>query len=203
MTAFPTSTPRIGPLETIIPGEKVAKAEFAARHALVCADMLDPEMLCKLMALCDRAVFVSSPVDRLGHRAIEQPRVAGTAVTLALSRPPLFRWLERVTGCGRIVSVDGQIVQMTPQTGDELVWHDDLGSGDIRRLGVTIGLGTKAYEGGLFELRLKALTTSAVIFKHDQPGTALIFEVSERTEHRVGLLANGGPRRVFAGWFLG
>jgi hypothetical protein len=40
-------------------------------------------------------------------------------------------------------------------------------------------------------------------FKHDQPGTALVFEVRPQLEHRVLPLTAGGPRRVFTGWFIG
>jgi hypothetical protein len=41
-----------------------------------------------------------------------------------------------------------------------------------------------------------------ITFRHDTPGTALIFEVSKRCEHRLHPLTSGGPRRVFTGWFL-
>lgn len=37
---------------------------------------------------------------------------------------------------------------------------------------------------------------------HNKPGTVLIFAVRPDLEHRVTPLTSGGPRRVFAGWFL-
>ena len=160
-------------------------------------------MLGKLMALCDRADFMSDPVEGLGHRTVERPPLASTAILLALRRQELFRWLEAVTGCAPIASVDGQVVQTEPQAGDELVWHDDMVGGARRRLGVTIGLGRAPYEGGLFEMRSVPDGAPLIEFKHDRPGTALIFEVSRRCEHRVHPLSKGGPRRVFTGWFLG
>lgn len=203
MTNRPADTPRIGPFETSLPEQEAARAEFAAARALVCPDALDAELLGKLMGLCDRAAFVSDRVEGLGHRAVERPPLASTAILLALRRPELFRWLEAVTGCGPIASVDGQVVETQAQAGDELVWHDDMIRDARRRLGVTIGLGRDDYEGGLFELRSVPDGATLVRFKHDRPGTALIFEVSRRCEHCVHPLSAGGPRRVFTGWFLG
>lgn len=203
MITHPLNTPQLGPFETILPDEAPARAEFAAARALVCPDALDQALLGKLMALCDRAAFASDHVEGLGHREVERPPLAGTAILLALRRPPLFRWLERVSGCAPIGSVDGRVVRTQPQPGDELVWHDDLDKGHVRRLGITIGLGQHPYEGGLFELRAWPNGEPLITFKHDRPGTALIFEVSHRCEHRVHPLISGGPRRVFTGWFLG
>jgi hypothetical protein len=37
---------------------------------------------------------------------------------------------------------------------------------------------------------------------HASPGEALVFEVSPALEHRVTPLTAGGPRTIFAGWFL-
>lgn len=202
-TDRPAATPQLGPFEVLLPPQDDARAVFEERRALVCLDVLDHDLLGKLIALCDRAAFMSDQVEGLGHRAVERPPLASTAILLALRRPDLFRWLEAVTGCAPIASVEGQVVQTWPQAGDELVWHDDMNYGQRRRLGVTIGLGSEDYEGGLFEMRSVPDGGPLMTFKHDRPGTALIFEVSACCEHRVHPLTKGGPRRVFTGWFIG
>lgn len=121
---------------------------------------------------------------------------------MLLHREPLFRWLERVTRCGPILAVDGRVVQTHPVYGDELDWHDDMGGPVVRRLGVTMALASPPYQGGLFEMRLVG-GSSLIRFKHDTPGTILVFKVDAGLEHRVHPLTAGGPRRVYTGWFTG
>lgn len=186
-----------------LPDAGIARAEFARRRALVWPDALGGALLQRLMTACDKAQFVSDPVDGLGHREIERGSPAGPAIGLALRRAPLFRWLEWVTDCAPIASVEGRVVQTWPCAGDELLWHDDMNDGGVRRLGVTIALGREAYSGGAFEMRPVGQRVPSFRWLHDRPGTALIFEVSPRLEHRVRPLTAGGPRRVYTGWFTG
>ena len=173
-TDLPANTPQFGPFGAFLPAQEAARAAFEERRALICPDALDEALLGKLMALCDRADFMSDPVEGLGHRTVERPPLASTAILLALRRPELFRWLEAVTGCEPIASVDGQVVQTEPQAGDELVWHDDRIGGARRRLGVTIGLGREPYEGGLFEMRSVPDRAPLIEFKHDETHSPLI-----------------------------
>lgn len=196
------TTPRLGPFETVLPPVDGAREAFSISRALVWPEALAPELLTSVLGLCGRGAFESDMVDGLGHREVERPPLAGTALLLILRRPPLYRWLEEVTGCGPITDVEGRVVRTWPRPGDELDWHDDL-NGERRRLGITIGLGREAYEGGLFEMRARPGRETLLQFRHDVAGTALVFEVSSRCEHRVHPLVAGGPRLVFTGWFLG
>ena len=179
-----------------------ARAEFAATRSLLCADAVAAPIMAGVIRLLARSGFVSDTVERLGHREIEAPETAGTAIRLLLDRRPLFRWLEAVTGCGPIATIAGRVVQTHPQPGDELVWHDDTGA-EVRRLGVTIALDSPHYTGGEFEMRRVGETRLLRRHRHDRAGTALIFEVAPELEHRVLPLVGGGPRRVFTGWFIG
>ncbi len=197
------NTPSLGPMGATIPDVAHARAAFARSRALVLPDVLEPGLLRSVMAACDRASFASDHVEHLGHREVERPPLAGTALLLALRRPQLFRWLEAISGCAPITGVEGRIVRTRARAGDELAWHDDLNGPVPRRLGITIGLGEAPYTGGLFEMRSHPDGQTLIEFKHDSPGTALVFEVSTRCEHRVHPLLSGGPRRLFTGWFVG
>lgn len=197
---------RIGAGTTDIVPDTDACAEFAAMRSLVCCDAIAPEVFAGLVRLLGRSAFVSNTVSGMGHREIEAPERVGTAIRLLLNRAPLFRWLEAVTGCDGIATADGRVVQTHARPGDELVWHDDMEAdrdAAPRRLGITIALDSPAYTGGEFEMRRVRPHETLRRFRHDAPGTALIFEVAPDLEHRVLPLLAGGPRRVFTGWFIG
>jgi hypothetical protein len=91
---------------------------------------------------------------------------------------------------------------MRPGEDESLTWRDDQDSLG-RSLGVTINLGDIPYDGGDFEMRRKGEADLCCRHHHAAPGEALVFDVSAGLEHRVTPLSAGGPRTIFAGWFLG
>jgi hypothetical protein len=125
----------------------------------------------------------------------------GRALNLALRHGPFLRWLERVTRCGTLGSVEGFVKQTYPKPGNDLVWHDDLNAPN-RCLGITVNLGNAEFSGGEFELRRKDGPT-LLQHKYTTAGGALIFAIGPGLEHRVLPMTEGGPRRVYAGWALG
>jgi hypothetical protein len=192
----------IGAERTQVLGDGGASAEsFAQCRAIMCPKALDPPFLTTLLKITRAAQFAPDPVDRVGQREIETPNIAGAALTLALRRSNLIRWIEETTQCGPLGSIDGCVAQIRPVAGHGLRWHDDLNTPE-RRLAITIDLSEQTYEGGLFELRLAKTKEVLLRFRHAMPGSALIFDVSPGLDHRVLPLTSGGPRRVYAGWFL-
>lgn len=195
--------PVLGKLDTALSDPAMARRQFEACRAFVWPAIFEPTLLGQLMALCDRAGFRPQEVPGVGFREVEQTALASTAILVALRRPALWRWLEQATGCAPINAVEGQVAQTWPREGDRLGWHDDMVGPGQRRLAITIALNRADFEGGAFELRNVADKSPLLRFQHDVPGRALVFEVSPRTEHRLLPLVSGGPRRLFAGWFIG
>jgi len=62
--------------------------------------------------------------------------------------------------------------------------------------------GSAEYIGGDFHLRRKTDKAPQVHFRYERPGRALIFDVSPDNEHQLEPLTSGGPRRIFADWFM-
>jgi hypothetical protein len=192
---------RIGKRETAVRAEKAeAVSLFSTQRALVCSGALDPQLLDQLAAACNRVAFVPEVIKDLGHRWIERPSIVGAAVEVAVNRPVFHTWLAEVSGCGPGIKLEGRLVETRAGGVDGLDWHDDRMPG--AKLGMTLHLRDCAYQGGAFELRDK--TTKDVLFRHAEAraGDMVIFDVSDRYEHRVMGVESGEPRLVFTGWFF-
>ena len=179
--------------------EQEAREIFARFHALHFGRLLAPELQQTVLGLCATGRFEPGEKDAPGFREVEAPQRAGRVLNVALDRPPLLRWLERVTGCETLSSLEGRVSQTLHRPGDELYWHDDFVETQGRQLAIVINLSTEPFEGGEFALRRKG---GDVLFEHcyRELGSAMIFKVDRALEHRVRPLTAGGPRRVFAGW---
>ena len=184
----------------LVSPESVA-GEFAKHRAIACEGAMDPDLLASLMRLCREGNFESDEVEGLGHREIENPQRAGRTISHVLKRAELIGWIEQVTGCGPLCTVEGRVVRAQANNHDQLLWHDDLDNAR-RRLAITINLSEHHYEGGLFELREKRTHALLVSHLHLEPGGALIFDVGYDIEHRVLPVTSGGPRCVYTGWFF-
>ena len=174
---------------------------FRRMPALVCRDVIDPMLLDRLRARCDASAFVADPVQGIGLREVEAQPVVAATFCVMLQRPAFRRWVEQVTGAPPLATVKGAVAQTWPADGFGLGWHDDDEPGQRgRQIAITIDLSSTPFTGGMFELRRRG---GEVIgrFRHDRPGSALIFAVDPSLEHRLLPIAEGGPRRVFAGWF--
>ena len=185
-------------VELLQPPEKYREA-FAERRSIFCRNVFEPDFLALLSAFVERASYTREGVDNLLFRTIEQPPRSGGAISLALRRPNLLRWIERVTDCEPLATVSGRVAQIEANPDTTLDWHNDMRE-PLRRIGITINLGSKPYEGGAFELRERdggMLTTH----RHVEQGGALIFDVGRHYLHRVLPVTSGGPRRVYTGWF--
>ncbi len=175
---------------------------FTQSHALIFPNILESRLRQLLDGLSSKASFISQPVPKLGERRVEAPpALIGKALRAALKRPNMLQFLEDITGCGPLADIEGEVAEFSPQPLEELDWHDDRNV-PARRLAITINLDDTLYEGGAFEMRTKRSKEPLIRHVHSDIGTALIFRVSAELEHRVRPVTAGGPRRVFAGWFL-
>ena len=90
---------------------------------------------------------------------------------------------------------------MRASHNDALDWHDDLHD-TSRRLAIIVNLSDRPFAGGQFQLRRKGESELLLRHNHPQAGSVLIVAVRPELEHRVTPVSDGGPRRIYAGWFL-
>lgn len=177
------------------------RARFAEVPALSLQGTFDPAFLCRLIERAAKADFVEDPVEHVGHRAIEEPQRIGKALSLLFHSPDMLAWLEQATGIAPIKAIAGRLAEMRMNSSDQLGWHDDR-QDTTRQLAIIVDLSERAYGGGQFQLRRKGDTEPLLKFDHPAPGSIMIFAVAPELEHRVLAVSSGGPRRVYAGWFL-
>ena len=186
---------------TMLAGAADYRAAFREMPAMLLDGVFAAPLMERLLARADKVRFVPHDIAQLGHREKADDGGVAAALCVVLDRSPLLRWLEDVTGAPPLRGVAGSFAQARTGTGDGLAWHDDR-IDPRRALGIVVNLTSQPYEGGLFEMRCKGSPDPLLAHHHDKPGTALIFAIRPDLEHRVTPLVSGGPRRVFAGWFL-
>jgi 2OG-Fe(II) oxygenase superfamily len=174
---------------------------FAGPQALVLEGVIAPEFCTKLEHRAAATSFIDDDVPDIGTRRVESPQRVGAALSLLLARPALLRWLEEATGIGPLRATAGRLVETHANGRDALNWHSDMGT-EGRMLGVVINLSDQPFVGGRFDMRVAGAAELHFSYQHDSPGSMLIFAVNNQLEHRVTPLISGGPRRVYAGWFL-
>jgi hypothetical protein len=195
---------RIGMHETMIaPGSVAeARAAFLRAPAILLHRVVDTDLRRFIIDKCTADRFESQTRPTIdGHRwAEQQPRSLTRALIAAIGRSAMLRWIEQVSGCERLDGVTGQLAETRPGAMDYLPWHMDVFD-DARRVAITVDLSDRPFEGGGFEMRERA--TGRLILRHhyEGDGSALIYAMTDDTEHRVLPITAGGPRRVFAGWF--
>lgn len=192
----------IDAMTTRIDGEPTDyRTAFENVPALLIEGALDGQLLQSLLDRAAAAPFADDYVEHIGPRQVEFPQRVGKVINLLLERPNLLEWFEAATGVSPLRAAAGRLVQTRANQQDELAWHDDSGD-DRRRLGVVINLSKQAYDGGEFEMRYKVDDAPFLSFRHNQPGSIMLFAVRPDIEHRVTPLITGGPRRVYAGWLM-
>lgn len=174
----------------------VAEA-FDRCHGAVFTDVLDPDLLETLLAVSRSAGFQSVATADFGDRGIDSQARTALPMCMALARPNLLAWLEQVTGCEPVSTVEGVLARM--QSGDILEWHRDAFHG-VRRLAVVINLSETPFEGGRFEMRRRESKAPLFAYDHTAPGSVMVFRLGADLQHRVTPVTAGGPRVAFAGW---
>lgn len=177
------------------------RAPFERDFAISIPNAFAPDHLSDLIARAAQAEFVDDHVVDIGDRAIEARQRIGAAMSLMLHNRGLMDWVEQATGTGPLRALAGRLAETRANGSDALTWHDDREDTN-RLLAVVINLSDRPFSGGRFELRRKQTERPHLVFDHDQPGSMLIFAVRPDLEHRVTPVTAGGPRRVYAGWFL-
>lgn len=175
------------------------RAQFAARHFVRLLQFIDRPLLLTLQARIAQAEFAPLAHEGVGHETCMAQNIAFSALHFLANDPRLFRFVRNTTGCGRIGCFVGRVYRMLPAAGHSEAWHTD--TLEHRMIGMSINLGTDAYEGGVFRLRCAQSQVMLGEVANTGPGDTILFRIAADLEHEVTPLEGTTPKTAFAGWF--
>jgi hypothetical protein len=180
-------------------GIAALRQKFEEQHWLLLPNFADSALLDLLerklneteYRVVDRETGVElRPIDCTAYLATE----------LLLNSPGLFRAIEGLTGCATIACFSGRIYRRPPSDEYFNRWHTDI-TDEGRMIALSINLSKQPYDGGTLQIRLSE--TKGLLCEVENPGygDALIFQVDEKFEHRVGRVEGNSDKTALAGWF--
>ena len=173
--------------------------EFRVRRCVRITSLIDPALVSTIAHRIDRASFTER-----AHGAIATEMAMAGNSCLALlyflvNDPVVFQFVERVTGVRPITFFNGRVYRRLPGGRHRDSWHTDVHPD--RRIGMSVNLGTAAYEGGLFEIREEDAPAPLGSIANTGTGDAILFMIADGLEHRVTDLQGHVAKTAFAGWF--
>ena len=181
-------------------GIEALAARFAADHVLHLPRFLDDDLLRQFDSRLPAAAFKTRIEDGVEiEQTLEDESLIGLLM-MAMNDPALFRTIDQLTGCGPIGNFTGRVQRRGASDGRHhyYPWHTD--ASDERLVGITVNLGSDAFEGGTLQMRRMATEAILAEAKNHVRGDAFLFRISPSLEHHVTPVTRGS-RLVLAGWF--
>lgn len=184
--------------------EEVAalRAEFDGRHAIRLPRFLDPELLALVQRHISQGSFYTRAHGRVGLELCLSPGITyGILHYLMNNNPSLFRFVETITGCGRIGLFTGRVYRMMPGPNHYDSWHSD----DVaqRLIGMSLNLSEEVFAGSVFQLRDARADPILCEIANTGLGDAILFRIAPHLVHRITPLEGTAPKTAYAGWFRG
>jgi hypothetical protein len=176
------------------------RRDFERQHFLLLKDFLHPEVISLILPFLERAKYSPVHYKRVGSELLMEPNPAVDTLSFLTNDMKLFGLLDTITGCGSIGWFQGRIYKLIPDPDQVFDWHDDL-QDHSRLTAMSINLSGRTYCGGLLQIR--EVNSGKIVGEVANTGfgSAVLFRISEKLEHRVTRIEGDAPRVSFAGWF--
>lgn len=177
---------------------EACREALSKRRAARLRCVLEPGLLALVQAKLDASAFAVHEVNA-ERRLAADPKL--TEFLLFLFEPPALRRLvERLTGCPPVRRLTGGVFRMVPGAGHYVRWHGDIGT-TTRVAALTVNLGRRPVQGGLFELRKLGGKRVLARFPYDRGGDGILFKLDTRLRHRSTPLSGSVEKTLFTCWF--
>jgi len=175
-------------------------AEFDRCHCVRVPRLVDSDLLSELQERVERSAFVErvhEGIDANSELCLVDDAVCGLLQFLFNGRE-LFRFVQSISGCGRIGCFAGRVYRVVPGAGHHDAWHDDLG--EHRMIAMSVNLGGE-YQGGILQIRERDSRRICHEVANTGPGDAIVFRLDPQLQHRITDVEGTTAKTAYAGWF--
>lgn len=172
---------------------------FNEANHIVIAGFLELELLRYIQRNISDDDFYTRTHGEIAYELCLQKYRAHTLLYFLLNNPSLFRFIQEVTGCGKIGCFEGRGYRIVPGQGHYDKWHNDMVGN--RLVAISINLSTEKFEGGELQIRDKQSMRVLNEVANTGFGDAVIFRLSNDLQHRIADIEGRAPKTAFAGWF--
>jgi hypothetical protein len=178
--------------------EQALRSQFARRHCICLPELLDAGILGEIQQWIQQEGFVEAFYD-VGKDSVSSHPLVIATLHFLVNDPVFVQFVSAVTGQREITTMYGRVYRMMPGPGHKFGWHSDEGAGRV--IGISVNLSREAFSGGVFELRDIESRRMLRRVHNTGYGSAFLFRISPRLEHRVTPVSGQIPKTSFAGWF--
>jgi hypothetical protein len=176
----------------------VLRAEFARQHFFRLPQLLEPELLDRILKALDSAPYSERRRNgELREDRLPRSSVANMTLHFVANCPTFIELISDITQLP-ISSFRGRVFRRLAELGHYSGWHDDTFVPG-RLAGMSLNLG-EGYRGGDLELRHVGESSGEVI-ENRVLGDSVVFRIAPNLEHRVRPVDGTVFRRALAGWF--
>ena len=175
------------------------RAQFSEVHCVQLPQLLAPSLLRFVQHRLEQGRWETKIYPDVGEEYSLDDQPALNLLHFVANLPDFRNLLEEITGCTPLRGFEGRIYRMTAAAGHYDHWHDDtIGP---RLVGMSLNLSPRPFRGGLFQLREYESERMLAQIANTGPGSALVFRIAERLQHRISDMEGDEPKTAFAGWF--
>ncbi len=172
---------------------------FRSRHAVILKKFISKDLCIQIQREIAEGNFYRKRHKEIAIEICMRENRTTSLLNFLLNDPRLFRFIEAVTDCPRVLCFSGRLFSFVPGKGHYDSWHDDINK--VRLIGLSINFSRRPYEGGVFQLRDKKTHRLYFQYANHGLGDAILFDIKPFLQHQVTEVTGDHPRTVYAGWF--
>ncbi|MEK7436109.1 MAG: 2OG-Fe(II) oxygenase [Pseudomonadota bacterium] len=189
--------------EIINPDEVLRlKSEYQAHSCVRLPGLLGADLLKYLLTRLEQQPWIRRDHGGIGADEVLDDESARRLLHFVANAPGFLEAIRVIGCCPEISEFRGEVYRLAPNSDHYDTWHSDAAQTRKQRLiGMSINLGSRAYSGGVFQLRDEETARTIFEVANTGYGDAILFRLSNRLKHRVTPVTGSEPRMAFAGWF--